>query len=577
MLMGNKHTRQLDQKFNCLHQIQEKVLIKYRSSLGSLKEYLEKVFYIPLEVTSGEQVLGVAVIKLDQLIPTTDLTEFLEMNQAAVYVMDGTCDVKPSQALPPGSSQPKVEFTATLQYVATKKLHQTELLQIYKRQQDVESQAGGDSFQDLPVSVKSSALQVRHMQAVPSEVKTVGVGQQAPVKPSDPQSNKIDVESILTEQGGSIAELPRLFSFNICVTSIEFQQKPEKGVWQLSFSHDKADKQRVIVNHEISHIDSTTIDFNLTLKLLFTSRTNEVLELVQSSEHSMLRVQGPRGMLAKGWMDNKSLLIGSKEKMCGIVQLLNQADELMAMAKISLSLDDLSINFSSQVKPTVSTANLELLESRTSEINIARTLEGQKAMLHDENLSYKMIQELEEWKTAQQETFIADLKKKEVTYIERLRTTWNQKKTACEQDLVMKADKLHNLTQSLQEAKKDIEEGKNSRDEEQMRKYKTEVEKMYSDQLMAIRERARRMEKDLLHGMKLKDIRFEDVERANHHLKEENCELRRKVECLQAEIEDLKVHMVPKHEVEKLAQEAVRTVERSVGKSFNFFLLSRNS
>lgn len=568
MLMGNKHTRQLDQKFNRLHQIQEKVLIKYRSSLGSLKEYLEKVFYIPLEVTSGEQVLGVAMIKLDQLIPTTDLTEFLEMNQAAVYVMDGTCDVKPSQALPPGSSQPKVEFTATLQYVATKKLHQTELLQIYKRQQDVESQAGGDSLQDLPVSVKSSALQVRHMQAVPSEVKTVGVGQQAPVKPSDPQSNKIDVESILTEQGGSIAELPRLFSFNICVTSIEFQQKPEKGVWQLSFSHDKADKQRVIVNHEISHIDGTTIDFNLTLKLLFTSRTNEVLELVQSSEHSMLRVQGPRGMLAKGWMDNKSLLIGSKEKMCGIVQLLNQADELMAMAKISLSLDDLSINFSSQIKPT---------ESRTSEINIARTLEGQKAMLHDENLSYKMIQELEEWKTAQQETFIADLKKKEVTYIERLRTTWNQKKTACEQDLVMKADKLHNLTQSLQEAKKDIEEGKNSRDEERMRKYKTEVEKMYSDQLVAIRERARRMEKDLLHGMKLKDIRFEDVERANHHLKEENCELRRKVECLQAEIEDLKVHMVPKHEVEKLAQEAVRTVERSVGKSFNFFLLSRNS
>lgn len=575
--MGNKHTRQLDQKFNRLHQIQEKVLIKYRSSLGSLKEYLEKVFYIPLEVTSGEHVLGVAVIKLDQLIPTTDLTEFLEMNQAAVYVMDGTCDVKPSQALPPGSSQPKVEFTATLQYVATKKLHQTELLQIYKRQQDVESQAGGDSLQDLPVSVKSSALQVRHMQAVPSEVKTVGVGQQAPVKPSDLQSNKIDVESILTEQGGSIAELPRLFSFNICVTSIEFQQKPEKGVWQLSFSHDKADKQRVIVNHEISHIDGTTIDFNLTLKLLFTSRTNEVLELVQSSEHSMLRVQGPRGMLAKGWMDNKSLLIGSKEKMCGIVQLLNQADELMAMAKISLSLDDLSINFSSQVKPTVSTAILELLESRTSEINIARTLEGQKAMLHDENLSYKMIQELEEWKTAQQETFIADLKKKEVTYIERLRTTWNQKKTACEQDLVMKADKLHNLTQSLQEAKKDIEEGKNSRDEERMRKYKTEVEKMYSDQLVAIRERARRMEKDLLHGMKLKDIRFEDVERANHHLKEENCELRRKVECLQAEIEDLKVHMVPKHEVEKLAQEAVRTVERSVGKSFNFFLLSRNS
>ena len=74
---------------------------------------------------------------------------------------------------------------------------------------------------------------------------------------------------------------------------------------------------------------------------------------------------------------------------------------------------------------------------------------------------------------------------------------------------------------------------------------------------MALRERARRMEDDLLHEMKLREIRFEDAQRCSQHLETENCELRQKVLKLQNELDELRANLVPRGEVERLLQEMV--------------------
>lgn len=52
----------------------------------------------------------------------------------------------------------------------------------------------------------------------------------------------------------------------------------------------------------------------------------------------------------------------------------------------------------------------------------------------------------------------------------------------------------------------------------------------YNDQLMAVRERVRRMEDDLLHEMKLREIQFDDANWCSQQLKKENDELRQKVQ-----------------------------------------------
>lgn len=584
--MGNQHTRAMDKRFNRIHQIHEKVSINFRSSLAALQEYLEKIFFLPFEVLTGDKVIGTAEIKPFQLIKTTCLKEFLEKNPSSVCEMDAICNINIAQEnLQPNANRPHLEYKMSIKYVATKKLHQTECLENYKRHQEIDAQAGGDCEVVQPIVTSPARPKLSTLSDIPevrsesesSNLKTVGTAKlrepkvALSPKVSVTQSEKADIESLLKSSNtGPASELPRIFSYNLQLSSIKLNRKPEKGVWQLSFHHDKADTPRTIINKQISIADiaeDNTIAFNdLELKLYFTSQASHIMELINSSDLCTLCVKGPRGTHAMAHLDCQSLFIGNKEKISGIIMLQDLTDNVTSMAKIFVYLDDLGVNFNAQLKPTTSQVLLEGHEAKRSQMNVTRNLDEQKMMMLDESLTYKMIEELEQWKLCQQETFITDLKKSETQYIERLKQDWNDKEAKYEQDLVTRADKLTSLTKSLQDAQINLKnkDSRQSRDERTLESLKQELEKSYNNQLLSIREKARRMEDDLIHEMKLKDIRFDDMERCIQHLKADNCELLQCKECLQAELTELKRNLIPKDEVEKLLQEMVRIVIRRV-------------
>lgn len=548
-----------------MYQLQEKVSINFRSSLASLQEYFETIFFIPLEMMSGDKTLGSAEIKLNQLIKTADLKEFLLKYPSSFCEMEGICTMKIAQELQlPNTNRPTMEYKIMIQYIATKKLHQTELLENYKRHQEIDSKAGGDHI-EVPAIEKRKVLsdipEIQSESNASHPVKAAGVGKEGQVnvilapKTSATHSEKVDFESMLD---GQVSELPRLFSCNLKLNSANFNRKPEKGIWQFSFCHDKADTPRIFINKDISDVgkikdNAITFD-DLEMKLYFTSRTDDIMDLIKSSDCTLC-VKGPRGTHVKAQLDCKSLLIGNKEKMAGTILLQDKTDHVTAMASIYVYLEDLGVNFNSQLRTPIAQ---ETLDACHSEMNVTRNMNEQKML--DENVTYKMIEELEEWKVNQQESFIADLKQKETQHLERLKFIWNEKQQKFEQELVMKADKLTTLTKTLQDAQSRLKDKdiRHSREEKDIQSVKQELEKSYNDQLLAIRERARRMEDDLLHEMKLKDIRFEDVQRCNEHMKTENCELRQRCECLQSQLNELKANMVPKEEVERLLQEMVR-------------------
>lgn len=582
-MLGNQHTQALDKKFNRIHLINEKVSINLRSSLSSLQEYFEKIFFLPFEVLTANKVIGTAEIKLSQLIKITSLKEFLETNPSSIYHLDGVCNINvPQDKLQPSSNRPHLEYKMSIKYMATKKLHQTEFLENFKRNQEVDSQAGGDcevqKIVKSPAREKRSALsdilEVCSESDASNQVKAVGISKSSESKlkqitlspkPSVTQSEKADIESILrSTRDGPASELPRIFSYNLQLTSMKFNRKPDQGIFQLSFYHDKADTPRTFINKQIrvSDIDEdNTIAFNdLELKLYFTSQASSIMNLIKSSDLCTLCVKGPRGVHAKAQLDCQSLLIGNKEKTSGIILLQDETDNVTSMAKIFVYLDDLGINFNAQMKPTQTQVLQDAPELKRSQLNVTRNLDEQKMMMLDESLTYKMIEELEQWKISKQEAFLGDLKKTESQYLERLKHDWTDKQAKYEQDLVTRADKLTSLTKSLQEAQKNLKnkDSQHSRDEQSIESLKQELEKSYNNQLMSIRERARRMEDDLLHEMKLKEIRFEDMERCIQQLKTDNCELLQRNECLKAELTDLKSNLIPKHEVEKLLKEMVR-------------------
>lgn len=560
-LLGNQHTRPLDKKFNRSHQIQEKVSIKFRSSLSALQEYFEKIFYIPLEVMSGEKTLGSLEIKLSDLITTTNLQEYLEKHSTSVCEIEGRCEIKLAHAMQSDENRPVLEFKASVQYIGTKQLHQTELLEKYKRCQQVDLQAGGDHMSEVHAKVVKSPShekrnplsdipEVRTESDASHQVKSVGVA-----KSHERHQSKEQMENECPT-----SELSHLFSFNLKLSQIKFNRKVEKGIWQFSFFHDKADTQRTFVNRDITSVAGDMLSFeDLDLKLYYTSTPSGIMELIESSNTCTICVKGPRGTHAQAELDCKSLLIGNRKQLGGNILMQNQINSINGMANVSASLEDLGMNHNSTVKTVLSQVVQERPGVQRSEMNVTHTVEDPKSAMLDDNLAYKMIEELSEWKAKQQENFISDLKLKETQYLEQLHDTWIQKQEKCEEDLVMKANQLNVLTKAMKDQQQQLKDKdrKQSRDGQELQTMKQELEKHFNSQLMAIRERARRMEDDLLHEIKLKDIRYEDNDRCLQHLKAENCELRQRNECLTAELNEVKGSSVPKHEVESLLQEMV--------------------
>ncbi|CRK91673.1 CLUMA_CG005322, isoform A [Clunio marinus] len=562
VLLGNPHTRALDKKFNRQHQIHEKVSINFRSSLALLKEYFDKVFFIPFDVVAGDKILGKSEIKLNQLITTTSLREFFEKYPTVSCEFDGTCVIKNHNEDSSNHASPVLDYQVSIHYIATKKLHQTELLENFKRSQRIDSQAGGDnavpSHRDVLTNIKSSSRQKETLNDYEA-VKSVGVGQSEVIKkPSTSHSSNSVLNAQKKEKS---SELPRIYSCTLHISTIKFNRKPCKGIWQVLFFHDKADTQKTFVNKEIneaSDLSDNTFDFDeVELKLFFKSEASNIMELIKSSDNCCLTIKGPKGAFGKAHLDCTSLLIGNKENKSGMIIFLDSVENVMAMANIYVTMNDLGINFNSIPRPITPNSTKDVIETRYSDMNVTKTFEDQKMRMLDEDLTYKLIDELEEWKSNHQKQFMLDLKQKETQLLEVLKTEWLTKQTKLEQEILVKAEEMKSLTNALKDAQKDLKDNNSrmSRDDQDLETYKRELEATYKNQLIIIRERARELETDLMHELKLKDIQLNDLNHCNQHLKTENCELRHRLECLQSEFAELKANVMPPEQVEKLIQE----------------------
>ncbi|CAO1439755.1 unnamed protein product [Diamesa serratosioi] len=580
-LLGKSYNCVLSKKFNRTFSINEKIAISFRSTLKTLQEYFEKVFFIPIDLVCDNVVVGTAVVKLDNLIKFTKLTEFITnySSSDSSHQNDTNFMIKPTKHVDATDNKPHIEVRLVIKYLGTKKLHQTELLENYQKGTDF---CGGGDFQNTPSEFPPTSLppkkannrqekvksisEVSINKATSSNVDELKKAKQTMSDPSIPckldrtssHTQKADIDLILSSNNaGKITNLPRLFSYNLQMKSIKLNRKPEKGIWQLSFFHDKADTPRTFFNKEIKSVDDcdeNLIAFeDIELKLFFTSHADNIMELIKSSEICTLCIKGPHGTHAKAHLDCSSLLIGNKENASGLILLKNQQNDITAMANIFVYLDDLGINFNMQLKSTESQVMVTPSEYR-NEANVETEAERQ---LLDESLAYKMIEELEEWKICQRDKFMDELKQKEQSYLSKLKTAWDESRSKQEQVLLDKLDKYKSMTSALDAAQKCLKLRGNQycEDEKEINKVKLELEQSYNAQLLAIRERARRLEDDMIYELKLKDLKFADVERVKQRLEVENNDLKTSITNLQSELQEVQRNMIPKQELEHLVQD----------------------
>lgn len=113
----------------------------------------------------------------------------------------------------------------------------------------------------------------------------------------------------------------------------------------------------------------------------------------------------------------------------------NESGEKIAMAHASIDLQDIGANFNSQTKKFI------------------RPMSSTKSYF-DENLAYKHIEELQQWKRQQEDIFLDELKQRSEDHLKNLTEEWQAKRKEQESILAQKLDQCNLLTHALEEGHK---------------------------------------------------------------------------------------------------------------------------
>lgn len=288
-----------------------------------------------------------------------------------------------------------------------------------------------------------------------------------------------------------------------------------------SLQHPAADSSIVICNLEISDIVIDQISFeDMYLRLCFTSKPDQLFEMIKSKP-CLLTLKGPRGIHASAELDNHNIL--TQEKTKGIVLLENEQNELVAMAHISVETQELGLNFNTD-------ATLKARQQQKHQIPTHGCL--------DEDLAYKMIEELEEWKLAQQKDFLVELKRREIEHLTQLSNEWQRKRREQELKLQKKMEHCDRLTQTLEEAHNMFKE-RNRNDieyEHTLLKTKSDLERCYAKKIDSLNGKILQMEKENFIKQKNDDGILREVEIERDDLKIENRKLKAKIKSLEREV-----------------------------------------
>ncbi|XP_061719670.1 centrosomal protein of 120 kDa-like [Cydia pomonella] len=131
-----------------------------------------------------------------------------------------------------------------------------------------------------------------------------------------------------------------------------------------------------------------------------------------------------------------------------------------------------------------------------------------------DNIMQKFVDELEDWKEKQQELYKIQLQRKEEYHLELLSREWSKKRTELESKLGRGVEQCRRLAADLARATDDfrLRGYRNTEREKKLLDAKNALETHYTAKYQELREASQKMEDDMNHRLKLKDMRIEELE-----------------------------------------------------------------
>nr|XP_026493089.1 centrosomal protein of 120 kDa-like [Vanessa tameamea] len=136
----------------------------------------------------------------------------------------------------------------------------------------------------------------------------------------------------------------------------------------------------------------------------------------------------------------------------------------------------------------------------------------------------KYVEELEDWKEKQQELFKIQLKRKEDYHLDLLANEWSKRRSELEYKLSKGIEQCRNLASDLSRATEDfrLRGYRNTERERKLLDAKKALETHYTAKYQELREASQKMEDDMNHQLKLKDMNIEELQQKVLLLEKQN-------------------------------------------------------
>lgn len=159
------------------------------------------------------------------------------------------------------------------------------------------------------------------------------------------------------------------------------------------------------------------------------------------------------------------------------------------------------------VKLETSKSDTHIINNERDMVKVAMSVVERDAIMQ------KFVDELEDWKEKQQEMFKSQLKRKEEYHLELLANEWMKKRTELESKLSKGIEQCRNLAADLSRATEDfrLRGFRNTEREKKLLEAKKALEAHYTAKYQELREASQKMEADMNHQIKLKDMTVEEM------------------------------------------------------------------
>ncbi|XP_014230772.1 centrosomal protein of 120 kDa-like isoform X1 [Trichogramma pretiosum] len=422
--------------------INEKIVIKIRTSLPVLRDYLLTRPHFIVKLKHENVTIGISEVNLKSLIKVDDLQCFIEMESNYVPVEFNCIFKHVCSKGGKGDCQGGDEFTTMPCLSISVKLKYFQLKKVFN----------GKTFHPLSPSVRQSKSNVAQISNHNSCSNGSTSNEHSELNPNQKSNRNIDKidhkmcsvprEKLYTlDNGNNTAEaqnIHRSYSLKITLKNITFLfSKNDVQIVEFRFYNSLGE----IINNAVSHVDGISADKAINLKdinckLHFICTPDQIFKLLDTFAPKINVCDATAietKCLAQVEINFQQLLDNKKIECTELVHLVDcSTHEKIGNGSVHIQLEDHTMT----ALKKVNTGNFEDILNNS--------------------MAYKIIDELETWKERQKDIFKNELRKKEEAHFTLLNEEWRRRKEYLESKLTNSMQQCKILANDLTKTTEDL-------------------------------------------------------------------------------------------------------------------------